>query len=218
MYTLYFSPGACSLASHILLEECGATYETKPIALAKGEQRTEEYRKINPHGKVPALAVDGNVITQNAAILPFISGQFPDANLSPSDPVALANCVSVVGWFASTVHVAYSLILHPERPAGGADIGDTSLKAISDTARNTYWACLEEVDRRLSGKQWMMGDQYTFADPYALVFYGWAKRLEMPVADLKNYTAFKDRMMKRPAVHTVLEKEQSPPYSGQFLL
>ena len=73
MYILYFSPGACSTAAHVLLEECGAEYEIKQVALAKGEQRTEEYRKINAHGKVPALVVDGEVITQNAAILPFIA-------------------------------------------------------------------------------------------------------------------------------------------------
>ena len=79
MYILYFSPGACSMAAHVLLEECSADYEVKRVALAKGEQRTKEYRKINAHGKVPALAVNGKVITQNVAILPYIAGQFPDA-------------------------------------------------------------------------------------------------------------------------------------------
>lgn len=210
MYTLYFSPGACSMAAHVLLEECGADYETRLVALAKGEQRTEAYREINPHSKVPALAVDGKVITQNAAILPFIARQFPDANLLPSDPVELAQCTATVGWLASTTHVAFSLILHPERPAGGADIGEAGLKAISDTARTNFWNCMKEIDGRLSGKQWMMGDQYTFLDPYALVFYGWGNRVEMPMADLRYFTAFKDRMMERPAVRTVLEKEQSP--------
>ncbi len=210
MYTLYFSPGACSMASHVLLEECGADYETKLVALAKGEQRTDEYKKINPHSKVPALAVDGKVITQNVAILPYIAGQFPDAEFLPRDPVSLANCLAVAGWLASTVHIAFGLILHPERPAGGADIDEAALKAISDTARNTYWAAMEEIDARLSGQQWMMGDQFTFLDPYALVFYGWGNRVEMKMADLKNYTAFKNRMLERPAVRTVLEKEQSP--------
>ena len=210
MYTLYFSPGACSMASHVLLEECGADYETKLVALAKGEQRTDEYKKINPHSKVPALAVDGKVITQNVAILPYIAGQFPDAELLPRDPVSLANCLAVAGWLASTVHVAFSLTLHPERPAGGADIDEAALKAISDTARNTYWAAMEEIDARLSDKQWMMGNQFTFLDPYALVFYGWGNRVEMPMVDLNNYTAFKNRMLERPAVRTVLEKEQSP--------
>jgi len=210
MYTLYFSPGACSMASHILLEECGAVYETKLIALAKGEQRTEAYRKINPHGKVPALAVDGKVITENVAILPYIARQFPDANLLPDDPVESAHCIEVAGWLSSTAHVALSIILHPERPAGGAEIGEAALMAISDNARKTYWACLQEIDGRLARKQWMMGAQYTVLDPYALVFYGWGNRVEMPMADLKNYTAFKDRMIERPAVRNVLEREQSP--------
>jgi len=59
MLTLYFSPGACSLASHIGLEETGAPYEAKPILLAKQQQKTEAYLKINPRGKVPSLSVDG---------------------------------------------------------------------------------------------------------------------------------------------------------------
>ena len=210
MYTLYFSPGACSMAAHVLLEECGADYEVKQIALAKGEQRTEEYRQINPHGKVPALAINGRVITQNAAILPYIAGQFPDAKLLPSDPVGLAICVGVVGWLASTVHPAFGLALHPERPAAGADIGEEAIKAISDTGHKTFWTCLEEIDERLSSNGWIMGDQYTFADPYALVFYSWGVRLRLPVANLKHYTLWKDRMIMRPAVLKVLEKEESP--------
>ena len=210
MYTIYFSPGACSMASHVLLEECGADYEPTLVALAKGEQRTDAYRKINPHGKVPVLAVDGKIITENVAILPFIARQFPDANLLPADPVEAAHCIETIGWFSSTAHVAFSLVLHPERPAGGAEIGEAAMKAISDTARNTYWACMQEIDGRLAGNQWMMGDQYTILDPYALVFYGWGNRVEMPMADLKNYTAFKDRMIARPAVRKVLDREQSP--------
>lgn len=210
MYTLYYSPGACSMASHVLLEECGADYETKLVALAKGEQRSDEYKRINPHSKVPALAVDGRIITQNVAILPFIAAQFPNANLLPNDPVELASAVAVAGWLASTVHVAFSLVLHPERPAGGADMDPAAEKAIGDTARNTYWSAMQEIDARLADREWMMGDQYTFLDPYALVFYGWGNRIDMPMAELKNFTAFKDRMLARRAVHTVLEKEQSP--------
>jgi glutathione S-transferase len=198
------------MASHVLLEECGADYETKSVALAKGEQRSDEYKKINPHSKVPALAVDGKIITQNVAILPYIAGQFPDAELLPRDPLVLASCLATAGWLTSAVHVAFGLVLHPERPGGGADIGDAAMKAIGDTARNTYWAAMQEIDTRLAGQQWMMGDQYTFLDPYALVFYGWGNRIEMPMADLKDFTSFKDRMLERPAVRTVLEKEQSP--------
>jgi len=79
MMTPYFSPGACSLASHIGLEETGAPYELKPILLAKGQQRTEDYLEINPRGKVPALSVDGKILVENAAILTYLGRRFPEA-------------------------------------------------------------------------------------------------------------------------------------------
>ena len=79
MLTLYFSPGACSMASHIGIEESGADYVEKPVYLLKGEQNTEEYRRINPRGKVPALGVDGRIITENTAILSYLGRQFPRA-------------------------------------------------------------------------------------------------------------------------------------------
>ena len=67
----------------------------------------------------------------------------------------------------------------------------------------------EEIDGLLAGKQWIMGDQFTVADGYCLVFYGWGTRSEYPVKELKNYTAWKDRMLKRPAVMKVLQSEQN---------
>ena len=113
MFVLYYSPGSCSTAAHILLEECGADYQAKRVNLAAGEQRTEEYRKINIHGKVPALEIGDHIITQNAAILPFISGQFPESNFTPPDPIDYAKCVELVAWLASAVHPAFGLALHP---------------------------------------------------------------------------------------------------------
>ena len=77
MMTLYFSPGACSLASHIGLEETGAPYEAKPILLAKQQQKTEAYLKINPRGKVPALSIDGKILVENTAILTYLARRFP---------------------------------------------------------------------------------------------------------------------------------------------
>src|ERR1700722_5991579 len=102
MLTLYFTPGACSLAAHIVLEESGQTYEKQLVALAKGEQRSEAYLKINPQGRVPALRLDnGETLTENTAILPFLGKRF---GLWPSDPLAQARALSVVGFFASSVH------------------------------------------------------------------------------------------------------------------
>ena len=103
MMTLYFSPGACSLASHIGLEETGAPYEIKPILLAKGQQRTEAYLKINPRGKVPALSVDGRILVENTAILTYLARWFPEKRLMPTDPAEEARRSGTMCWFSSVV-------------------------------------------------------------------------------------------------------------------
>jgi glutathione S-transferase len=77
------------------------------------------------------------------------------------------------------------------------------------TGRDNFHANLKEIDGLLAGKQWILGDDFSVVDGYALVFYGWGKRIGLPMAELKNYTAWKDRMLARPAVKRVLEREQS---------
>jgi len=205
MLTLYYFPGACSMASHVALEEVGASYEKRLILLSKGEQRTETYLKINPRGKVPALDIDGKVLTENVAILTYLAKRFPEARLLPADLFAEARCISAMAWFSSTVHPSFTHIARPERFAE-----DTAAHgSLKETGRKAFWANLQEIDGLLKGKEWMMGSQYTVCDPYALVFYGWGVRIELPMKGLAAYTAFKDRMMKRPAVRRVLEWEES---------
>jgi len=87
---------------------------------------------------------------------------------------------------------------------------DTSTHAaLKETGRKNFWANLQEIDGLLAGKEWVQGAQFTTCDPYTLVFYGWGTRIELPMNELKNYTAWKDRMLKRPAVMKVLQKEES---------
>src|SRR4029450_11264258 len=119
MLTLYFSPLPCSLASHIGLEETGAPYEAKPILLAKGQQRTEEYQKINPRGKVPALSVDGKILVENTAILTYLGRRFPEKKLMPADPAEEARGIGTMCWFSSIVHPSYQRANRPERSADG---------------------------------------------------------------------------------------------------
>lgn len=205
MLTLYFSPGACSMASHIGLEETGAAYEEKPTLLAKGEQKTEAYLKINPRGKVPALSVDGRIITENTAILTYLARRFPDKNLLPVDPVSEAHCIGAMAWFSNTVHPSYQRYMRPERFAEG-EAAQSSVKAMG---QKSFLDNCREIDSLLQGKDWMMGRHYTVADPYGLVFYGWGVRSGFPMAELKNYTAWKNRMLERPAVRKILESEQN---------
>ena len=205
MLTLYFSPGACSMASHIGLEETGAPYQEKPTLLAKQEQKTEAYLKINPRGKVPALSVDGNVITENAAILTYLARRFPEKQLMPADPVEEARCIATMAWFSNIVHPSYQRYSRPERFAEG----EAAQAAVKEMGRKSFWANFQEIDSLLRGKNWIMGDQYTVADAYALVFYGWGVRGGFPMNELSAYTAWKDRMLKRPTVRKILDSEQN---------
>ena len=205
MLTLYFSPGACSMASHIGIEETGTAYVEKPTLLAKGEQKTEAYLKINPRGKVPSLSVDGKIITENTAILTYLAKQFPAAGLMPKDPVEEARCISAMAWFSNIVHPSYQRYMRPERFAEG----EAAQATVKEMGRKSFWANCQEIDSLLENKDWMMGKQYTVADPYALVFYGWGVRGEFPMKELAAYTAWKDRMLKRPAVMKILQSEQN---------
>src|SRR6478752_10279833 len=115
MLTLYYGPGACSMASHIVLEESGEKYEPRRMDLAKGEQRTPEYLKMNPLGRVPLLQLDnGEPLAENTAILPYLGKRF---GLWPKDAAAEARALSLIGFFAASVHPAHAHISRPERYA-----------------------------------------------------------------------------------------------------
>ena len=201
MLALYYGPGACSMASHIVLEESGEKYEPKRMDLAKGEQRTEDYLKKNPLGRVPLLQLDnGDHLAENTAILPYLGKRF---NLWPTDGIGEAKALSTIGFFAASVHPAHAHVGRPERYT--AD--QSALPGIKEMGLKTFHGYLKQIDDRLAGREWL-SDKYSVLDPYALVFYTWGVRRELPMAEMKNYTAFKDRMVKRPAVQRVLEDEK----------
>jgi glutathione S-transferase len=200
MLTLFYAPGACSMAAHIVLEESGEKYQTQRMNLAKGEQKTAEYLKIHPLGRVPALRLDdGSPLAENTAILPYLGKRF---GMWPADLVKEAQALSVVGFFASTVHPAHGHIGRPERYTADA----AAFPGIQAMGRKTFHDCLKQIDAMYAGREWL-SDKYSVLDPYALVFYNWGMKRELPVVELKDYTAFKDRMLKRPAVQRVFADE-----------
>src|SRR5688572_25474852 len=164
MLTLYYSPGVCSMASHIGLEESGVPYEKRPTLLPKGEHKSESYLKVNPRGKVPSLDVDGKVITENTAILTYIGRRYPEKNLLPKDPIEEARCISTMAWFSNSVHPPFTHTVRPERFAEA----ETAHATVKETGKKTFWSQVAEIDSMLQGKRWIMGDQITVADGYAL--------------------------------------------------
>ena len=201
MMTLYYAPGACSMAAHIVLEESGEKYTPQRVDLANGEQKTEAYLKIHPLGRVPALRLDnGEPLSENTAILPYLGKRF---GLWPTDASAEAKALSLIGFFASSVHPAHAHVGRPERYT--AD--NSAFPGIKDMGLKTFHGYLKQTDAMLDGREWL-SDRYSVLDPYAFVVYTWGVRRELPMGELKNYTAFKDRMMKRPAVQRVAEDEK----------
>jgi glutathione S-transferase len=121
----------------------------------------------------------------------------------PVDPLAVARALSVIGFFASTVHPAHAHISRPERYATDAAI----FPNLQAQGRKMFYQYLTQIDGMLAGREWM-SDAYTVLDPYAFTFYTWGVRRDMPMAELKNFTAHRDRMLTRPAVQRAVEDEK----------
>jgi glutathione S-transferase len=202
MLTLYFSPGACSMAAHIVLEESGEKYQSQQVHFANAEQRSEAYLKINPQGRVPTLVLDdGEPLAENTAILPYLGKRF---GLWPTDVIAESRVLSLIGFLAASVHPSVAHMCRPERYS----TDQSEFPAIQDAGRKTFDGYLHQIDGRLAGRQWF-SDQYSVADPYLLVFYAWGLRRGYPMQELENFTAMKDRLLQRPAVQTFLRKRRS---------
>src|SRR3954451_3357407 len=148
MLTLFYSPGACSMAAHIVLEESGEKYEPKKVDLAGGEQRTEAYLKINPQGRVPVLRLDNNEpIAENTAILPYLGKRF---GLWPADPIAEAKALSLIGFFAGSVHPAHAHVGRPERYTEE----QSALPGIKAQGLKSFHNHLKQIDGMLAGRDW----------------------------------------------------------------
>ncbi|HLT76605.1 MAG TPA: glutathione S-transferase N-terminal domain-containing protein [Ferrovibrio sp.] len=199
----HFSPGACSLATHIALEEAGATFTPKPTYTRKGQTRTPEYLALNPKGKVPLLIVDGKPLTENTAILTFLSRSYPNAKLLPAgDALKEAEALSFIAWCASGVHPVMSRFFGPQNFCDLPDSAD-NVKALAAKATAANFALIEKA---LEGKDWVFGE-WSVADAYIFVFYNWATKLGLDVSQYPNYGKHFERMKQRPAVQRALARE-----------
>lgn len=206
MLTLYYSPYACSMASHVALEEAGVTFEAKKINIFNDEQNRPDYLAINPRAKVPALRFDdGRVLLETTAILGWIGTTHRHGNLLGVDPLNRSQTIAACAWLSGTVHPTFKQFIHPEQYAADSS-SHTSLKA---QAKESYWGYLQEMNTILADRPWIMGSEFTLADPYALVFFPWGREMGLPIMELQNLVAMKDRLIERPAARRALEREKS---------
>ncbi|NIO40043.1 MAG: glutathione S-transferase [Burkholderiales bacterium] len=175
--TLYFSPRACSLACHIALEESGLPFTAKMVKIREGEHRAGEYLGINPWGKIPALLVDGEVLTEAHAILSYIGDLAPpERNLLPrSDPLQRARAHEWMNFLAGSVHIAFRPFFRPNYLIADQDLHPK----LREIGIPTFQKTLLEVEKRLTGKTWALGESYSVVDPYLFVFYMWSQRQDV---------------------------------------
>lgn len=214
MYRLYYSPGACSLAPHIVLEEIGQPYETELISAAAGEMtQTPEWHAINPKGRVPALlAVPGriggtdNLLTEAPAILVYLAQSNPAAALLPAEPAVEARCIEWMNWLSGNVHtMSYGQIWRPERFLADEQ-GFPALKEKGEQNVREQYAYIEGL--LADGRDWALPGGYTIVDPYLLVFYYWGQRIGLAMAELyPAWARLTAQTTTRPAVQRILDKE-----------
>ncbi|MEM9314966.1 MAG: glutathione S-transferase family protein [Pseudomonadota bacterium] len=202
---LYHFPGACSRVVMTALETIGVSYEDVVINIFKGEQKSPDYLKVHPDGKVPALAYDGQVITENVSIQLFLHGRFPEAGLLPAldNPVDHARTVSDLVWCGGTLHPIIRQVRMPIRFTDGDPSG---VQAKGVEALHTV---LTRLSPRFSDKEWWYGDAWSLVD----VYFAWccfiAGNGGFPIQDYPAIAAHQDRVNSIPSYARSLELEEA---------
>ncbi|HET8554342.1 MAG TPA: glutathione binding-like protein [Rhodanobacteraceae bacterium] len=199
---LYYLPGACSLADHIVLEWIHAPYEA--IEVARDKLKSPEYLKISPGGHVPALVDDdGWTLTENVAILHYLAEKHPDAALAGSDARSRAEVNRWLGFLNSDVHQAFKPIF-----GAASFISDEAQhEDLQQHAREKLGKLFTRIDTQLQTHTWLAGDHRSIADPYLFVVLRWARAKKVPLQGLEALDAFFVRMHEDAGVQKALKAE-----------
>lgn len=206
MLNLYYAAHTCALASHIALEEAGATYTATRLSFQSNDQRKPDYLAINPKGRVPALVTDRGVLTETPAMLAYIAQVYPAAKLAPlDDAFAFAQLQAFNSYLCSTVHVA-----HAHRMRGYRWIDAENAEAIAAMQRKVPQSVYEGfllIEQGMLAGPWVMGDAYTVADAYLFTLAQWLEGDGVDPARLPRIAEHRRRMADRPAVQRAVAME-----------
>jgi glutathione S-transferase len=195
---LYYAPGACSQAPHILLHETGIDHDAKRVDLkAKRLEDGSNYLDINPKGAVPALQLDsGEVLTENAVILQFLGDRasWPEV-FPPMGDFRRYRVLELVNFITTELHKRFGFLFNPN----ASDEFKEFVKA--DLSKKLDW-----IDNRLGAGPFLMGEQLTLPDPYLFVITSWTDKF-IGLDQWPNLAAFRERMLQRPSVRHVLRFE-----------
>ena len=196
---LYYSPGACSLAPHIVLEELGLPYEavlasTKTKKLPDGS----DYHVVNSKGQVPVLELDGGErLTEGPVIVQYLADQAPARKLAPAQgTMARYRVQEWLNYTTSELHKNIGTLFNPAMPEDGKAV----LRARA-TSR------LQWINDQLAGRKYLMGDEFSIADPYLYTVSRWAAPTGIDLSGMTHLNAFMARMNERPGVQAALKAE-----------
>ncbi|GAA3984990.1 glutathione transferase GstA [Comamonas faecalis] len=196
---LYYSPGACSLSPHIILEETGLTCElvlasTKSHKLQDGT----DYYTINPLGYVPVLELDdGTRLREGPVIVQYLAHQVPQKNLVPAQgTMAHYHLLEWLTFIGTEVHKGFSPLFSPATP-----------EEYKTQAKEKLLSRLQWIDGQLAGKQYLLGNDFSVADAYLFTVTNWAQFVGPDISHLKNLSAYRDRVAARPAVQAAMKAE-----------
>ena len=203
---LYYMPNTCALATHIALEHVGADYQLRCVDFASDEQRSPDYLRVNPKGRVPALVTQRGVLTETPAILAFIAQSFPEARLAPlDDPFAFAQLQAFNSYLCATVHVA-----HAHRPRGARWADDpAAIEAMRKKVPHSMGECFELIEREMLQGPWVMGALYTVGDIYLFTLARWLELDGVAVDRFPKVADHRRRMSEDPLVARILAAELS---------
>lgn len=191
---LHYKPGACSMASHIVLNEIGAPFELDKTDTATGNTASgQDYTQISPNGYVPALVTDdGDVITENPAVLQYLADQAPDAGLAPPNgSLARTRLQEALNFVSSELHTSFGPFF-----SGVELTGEARAQAAAGVGRR-----VAHVERSLAdGRPYLLGDAFTVADAYAFVVLNWAGIVGLSLDAWPKTQAYAARVARRPSV------------------
>lgn len=196
---LFLKPGACSLSPHIVLEESGLPYETEVVDLkTKVTASGADYWAINPKGYVPALLLDnGELLTEGPAIVQYLADQVPAKKLAPANgTLERYRLQSWLTYIGTELHKSFSPFFNP---AAGNDW--------KEAAKANLEKRIAYADQQLTGKSYLMGEDFSVADAYLFTVLGWAKFIKLDLAQWPNVAAYMNRIAARPAVQAALKAE-----------
>jgi glutathione S-transferase len=196
---LYFSPGACSLASHITLRELGLPFDLKRADVrTKKLEDGSDFLAVNSKGAVPALRLDdGQVLTEGAVILQYLADRKPDAGLAPMNgTIERYRLQEWLNYVASEVHKSFSPLFNPAADAG-----------IKEFTLNNIGKKLDWLDKQLAGKSYLTGNAFTIADAYLFVILNWSGGVGIDLAKWPAVKQYYDRVAARPQVQEAMTAE-----------